>query len=73
MRLGKVQIHLDYVVDLDNEEMVQRAINALYEDLEIIFLTKDIKEFEYLLSYDHKDPRLSESDIEDFLEEEVEE
>jgi hypothetical protein len=33
MRLGKVKISLEYVVDLDNEEMVDHATGALYEDL----------------------------------------
>lgn len=33
MRLGKAKISLEYVVDLDNEEMVDHAIGALYEDL----------------------------------------
>lgn len=33
MRLGRVGISLNYVVDLDNPEMVQEAKDCLYEDL----------------------------------------
>lgn len=33
MRLGKVVINLKYVVDLDNDEMVQRAKDCLCKDV----------------------------------------
>jgi hypothetical protein len=33
-RLGRVCVNTGYVVDLDNEDMVQHAKDALYEDLE---------------------------------------
>lgn len=36
-RLGKVKFHLEYVVDLDNEDMVEHARQALYDDLFTIF------------------------------------
>ena len=32
-RLGKVVIDVGYVVDLDNERMVQQATDALYADM----------------------------------------
>jgi len=33
MRLGKIQIEMSYVVDLDDEDMVQHARDALAEDV----------------------------------------
>jgi len=33
MRLGRVKIPHNYVVDLDDEKMVEEAMNCLYEDL----------------------------------------
>ena len=33
MRLGRVIVDMSYVVDLDNEDMVQGAKTCLYEDL----------------------------------------
>jgi hypothetical protein len=34
MRLGKVSFKSEYIVDLDNEDMVQHAKDAIVEDLE---------------------------------------
>lgn len=34
MRLGRVAINSGYIVDLDDDEMVQRAKDALYEDVD---------------------------------------
>jgi len=33
MKLGKVCLTLDYVVDMDNQDMVKQAVECLYEDL----------------------------------------
>jgi len=33
MRLGKVQIGLEYIVDLDNQEQVNLAREFIYDDL----------------------------------------
>ena len=32
MRMGRVTIDMGYVVDLDNQKMVNNAIDCLYED-----------------------------------------
>ena len=33
MRLGKVKFEISYVVDLDNEEMVEHAKSWIYDDI----------------------------------------
>jgi hypothetical protein len=33
MKLGRICVDLNYIVDMDNEEMVRHATEALYEDL----------------------------------------
>jgi len=33
MKLGRVTLTLDYVVDMDNDEMVRHALECFYEDL----------------------------------------
>jgi hypothetical protein len=33
MKLGRVCVDLNYIVDMDNDEMVRHATEALYEDL----------------------------------------
>lgn len=33
MKLGRVTLNLDYVVDMDNPEMVRQATEYFYEDL----------------------------------------
>ena len=33
MKLGKVCLDINYIVDMDNDEMVKHAIESLYEDL----------------------------------------
>lgn len=59
MRLGKVCITHHYVVDLDNEEMVDGAKLELYEDIK--------NGFEYSWMDIVEDSSLSESDIPEFL------
>ena len=33
MKLGRIYLDLNYIVDMDNDDMVAHAIEALYEDL----------------------------------------
>lgn len=33
MKLGRVTLNLDYVVDMDNDQMVKHATECFYEDL----------------------------------------
>ena len=33
MKLGRICVDLNYIVDMDNDEMVRHATEALYEDL----------------------------------------
>jgi len=33
MKLGRISVDLNYIVDIDNDEMVRHATEALYEDL----------------------------------------
>jgi hypothetical protein len=33
MKLGRVTLDINYIVDMDNEDMVKHAIESLYEDL----------------------------------------
>jgi len=33
MRLGRIEFNIGYVVDLDNEDMVKLARDAIYEDV----------------------------------------
>ena len=33
MRMGRVCLDLNYIVDMDNEEMVKQAVECLYEDI----------------------------------------
>lgn len=62
-RLGRVCISLSYVVDLDDEVMVDEARECLYEDIMNIFKYNEL--------HDHidivEDKRAKEKDIPDFL------
>ena len=33
MKLGRVSLDINYIVDMDNEDMVKHAIESFYEDL----------------------------------------
>ncbi|NBW20331.1 MAG: hypothetical protein EBR82_71425 [Caulobacteraceae bacterium] len=33
MKMGRVCLDLNYIVDMDNDEMVKHAVESLYEDL----------------------------------------
>ena len=63
MRLGVVKVH-EYVVDLDNVEMVDDARDALYEDI-----SNAIKFSDYGIVKVEEREGLSENEIPDFLKE----
>ncbi len=69
MKLGKVVINLEYVVDLDNKEMVEQAQDALYEDLMSAYRYNGLADW---IGVKEGDENLSESDIPEFLLEELE-
>ena len=63
MRLGRVQVTHSYVVDLDNETMIEEAKDALYEDL-----TNAAKEYDlYSMIHVYEDQQASKDEIPDFL------
>jgi len=66
MRLGRVRVLHEYVIDLDNKEMVDHAKEALAED---IFSAVKYNEVGHLLEIDRDGHGLEESDIADFLKE----
>lgn len=63
MKLGKIQLSLSYVVDLDNQEMVDHAKQCLYEDLENMVKYNEISSW----IAEYEDKKLKESDIPSFL------
>lgn len=64
MRLGKVKLTAEYVVNLDDEYMVEEAKTALYEDI-MNFVKYD--ELQDHLEVE-EDPTAKEEDIADFLQ-----
>jgi hypothetical protein len=75
MRLGKVVIDIGYVVDLDNEEMVGNATDAMYEDVMNAVKYNEVGNWITTTDgcyYSALTGGLLESDIPDFLLEEVE-
>ena len=69
MRLGKVIVEHSYVVDLDNEEMVEQAEACLYEDLLQAFKSNEIEHWIGKKEADRFNPAYSEDDIPSFLTE----
>lgn len=67
MRTGRIVVY-SYVVDLDNEEMVERAKTCAYED---IMNAVKYNEVGNLLSVEEA-PNLDPSDIPEFLKDEEE-
>jgi hypothetical protein len=69
MRLGKVRLVSEYVVNLDNEDMVEDAKICLYEDI------MNAVKFDELPSYIDvvEAPEACESDIPEFLKREDDE
>jgi hypothetical protein len=64
MRLGKITIDLEYVVDLDNEEMVEYAKNCIYEDVMSAMKYNEIQNY---IKVGDEDKSLTEDDIPAFL------
>ena len=68
-RLGRVIIRTSYVVDLDNDSMIEEARDCLYEDV------MNAVKFDELQNYIEvvEDKKAKVSDIPDFLKEMCEE
>ena len=64
MKLGKVKFETEYVVDLDNEDMIDEAKNALYEDLMNVYKYNELYNH---IEVTEQDETLKESDIPEFL------
>jgi hypothetical protein len=63
MRLGKAKVFLEYVVDLDNKDMIDHALGALYEDLMSAYKNDEV----HHLFVTEEDSSLKEEDIPEFL------
>ena len=61
MRLGKVEFSIGYIVDLDNERMVDQAYQWIEEDMSNIHDHEDL--FSYISEYEDKTETLTERDI----------
>ena len=73
MRLGRVEFCHGYVVDLDNEAMVQHAADAIYDDIFQHFRDGDIGEGIQIVKADPPPiAGLTEGDIPNFLTEMLE-
>ena len=66
MRLGKLSYTIAYVVDLDDEDMVQHAREAIREDLEAAYKHD---EFDKGIKIDENNSDLTEDMIDSFLTE----
>jgi hypothetical protein len=64
MRIGKITFDLEYVVDLDNEEMVEYAKNCIYEDVMSAMKYNEIQNY---IKVGDEDKSLTEDDIPAFL------
>ena len=69
MRLGIVIVEHGYVVDLDNEEMVEQAICCVYEDLLQAYKSNEIEHWIGKNEAVRFNPAFSEDDIPSFLTE----
>ena len=63
MRMGRVQINMGYVVDLNDKDMVQEAIDCLYEDLMTAYKYNEVGANIRVV----KDETATKSDIPEFL------
>lgn len=68
MRLGKVKLHLEYVVDLDNESMVDHAKDALLDDIMDSYKYNTLHR---LIEITEQDANLKQEDIAEFLLDEI--
>jgi hypothetical protein len=64
MRLGKITFDLEYVVDLDNEDMVEYAKTCIYEDVMSAMKYNEIQNY---IKVGDEDKSLTEDDIPAFL------
>lgn len=72
-RIGTITCTIKYVVDIDDVDMIEQAKDCFYEDLyQAIVKTSDRSEFLAMLEVKH-DPKLKETDIDQFLQEDAEE
>lgn len=71
-RIGTVSVSVRYVVDMDDEEMVDQAKECIYDDLvQMLVKNPGLEEFYAALKVECN-PVLTESDIDDFLVESAE-
>jgi len=67
-RLGKVQIVLEYVVDLDDTEMADEARDCMWEDICDLVRTGDHEDYEnHVLLVEDEENELTDEDIPEFL------
>lgn len=69
MRMGRLEFSIDYVVDLDNKDMVRHAIQAMIDDLNELVKGDELEEY----INEVEDDTLSVDDIHEFLTELIEE
>lgn len=69
MRMGRLEFSIDYVVDLDNKDMVRHAIQAMIDDLNELVKGDELEEYINEVA----DDTLSVDDIHEFLTELIEE
>ncbi len=69
MRIGRVFLKLEYVVDLDNMAMVEQARDILYDDIIKVATGKAVDDVDALIR-EEEDKSLSEDDISPLLLEE---
>jgi hypothetical protein len=69
MRIGRVFLKLEYVVDLDNMAMVEQARDILYDDIIKVAVGKAVDDIDALIR-EEEDESLSEDDISPLLLEE---
>jgi len=65
MKLGRVEVVLDYIVDLDNPDMVQHAKDAIFSDIGNIYPN----DLDTIIHVNEDGHGLEESDIPEFLRE----
>lgn len=68
MRLGRISFTTDYVVDLDNKDMVYHAMTAIQEDLFGVYKDDSIEDYIHI----EEDSTLTTDMIHEFLLDEEE-
>ena len=69
MRLGRVQINVGYVVNLDNQDMVDHAKQALVQDITDACIKNTRESIDTWISIDNDSGRYREEDIQTILRE----